>query len=63
MKAGPEAYRLKFFTDNSFQRRQCKSCGRFFWTLDPDRTLCSDSPCSPYSFIGNPPMKRKYSMG
>ncbi len=63
MKAGPEAYRLKFFTDNSFQRRQCKSCGRFFWTLDPDRTLCGDSPCSPYSFIGNPPMKRKYSMG
>ena len=62
MRAGPEAYRLRFFIDNGFERRECKSCGRFFWTLDPERTLCGDSPCSPYSFIGNPPTKKKYSV-
>jgi alanyl-tRNA synthetase len=63
MKAGPEAYRLKFFTDNGFERRECRSCGRFFWTLDPERTICGDSPCAPYSFIGDPPTKKKYGMG
>lgn len=62
MKAGPEAYRLRFFIDNGFERRECKSCGRFFWTLDPERTVCGDSPCSPYSFIGSPPTRKKYSM-
>ncbi len=62
MKAGPEAYRLKFFADNGFERRECKSCGRHFWTLDPERTVCGDSPCAAYSFIGNPPTKNKYSM-
>lgn len=63
MKAGPEAYRLRFFTDNGFVRRGCASCGRFFWTLDQERTVCGDSPCSPYSFIGDPPTKRKYGVG
>jgi alanyl-tRNA synthetase len=63
MKAGPEAYRLKFFIDNGFERKECTSCGRFFWTLDHERTVCGDSPCSPYSFIGAPPTKKKYKMG
>ena len=60
--AGPEAYRLNFFIENGFQRKKCTSCGRFFWTLDPDRTLCGDSPCVPYSFIKNPPTNRKFTI-
>ncbi|MGC8935970.1 MAG: alanine--tRNA ligase [Candidatus Methanomethylicaceae archaeon] len=62
MIAGPEAYRLRFFLDNGFTRKQCKSCRRNFWTLDPERELCGDSPCVPYSFIGNPPTKRAFTI-
>lgn len=62
MIVGPEAYRLQFFTDNGFQRKECKSCGRYFWTLDPDRVVCGDSPCVPFSFLGDPPTKRKFTV-
>ena len=62
MISGPEAYRLQFFLENGFQRKECKSCKRHFWTLDPDRELCGDSPCVPYSFINDPPTKRKYTI-
>ncbi|MEM4657698.1 MAG: alanine--tRNA ligase-related protein, partial [Candidatus Methanosuratincola sp.] len=63
MIAGPEAYKLEFFTENGFQRKTCRSCGRNFWTLDSDREICGDSPCTPYSFIGEPPTKKVYSIG
>jgi len=63
MISGPEAYRLEFFKENGFLRKTCKSCGRNFWTLDPDREICGDSPCAPYSFIGEPPTKKAYSIG
>lgn len=62
MTVGPEAYRLQFFLENGFQRKECKCCRRHFWTLDPERELCGDSPCVPYSFIRDPPTKRSYSM-
>ena len=62
MTVGSEAYRLQFFLENGFQRKECKSCKRHFWTLDPERELCGDSPCVPYSFINHPPTKRRYSI-
>lgn len=62
MIAGPEAYRLNFFLDNGFVRKQCKMCKRNFWTLIPDREVCGDSPCVPYSFINAPPTSRPFSM-
>ncbi|MGA2574349.1 MAG: alanine--tRNA ligase [Candidatus Methanomethylicaceae archaeon] len=62
MIVGPEAYRLQFFIDNGFQRKECKSCRRHFWTLDPDRELCGDSPCVPFSFLNDPPTKRKFTI-
>jgi len=57
-----EAYRLNFFIENGFVRKECKSCKRHFWTLDPDRELCGDSPCVPYYFIKNPPTRRTYNI-
>jgi len=62
MIADPEAYRLRFFLENGFIRKECSHCGRHFWTLDPDAALCGDSPCVPYSFIGDPPTKRKFTV-
>jgi len=55
-----EIYEVKFFQEKGFIRKQCPKCGRFFWTLDPDRKYCGEPPCESYSFIGNPPTKKKY---
>lgn len=54
-------YELEFFTDNGFQRKQCKGCGRFFWTLS-NRDTCGEAPCVEYTFIGNPLFKEKMSV-
>jgi alanyl-tRNA synthetase len=47
-----DEYRLEFLSRGGFTRRRCVKCGRFFWTLDPSREDCGESPCSPYTFIG-----------
>ncbi|MBO3800469.1 MAG: alanine--tRNA ligase [Candidatus Brockarchaeota archaeon] len=47
-----EEYRLEFLIKGGFMRKKCIKCGRFFWTLDPSRDSCGESPCSPYTFIG-----------
>ena len=52
-----EDYRLAFFQDNSFARRKCPSCGRFFWTTS-EEDVCGEAPCVEYSFIGKSPMKK-----
>lgn len=55
-------YLVELFKREGFLRKKCESCGRFFWTLDPDRKRCDDPPCSSYSFIGNPPTAKKLDM-
>lgn len=55
-------YLVDLFKREGFIRKKCESCGRFFWTLDPKRERCDDPPCSPYSFIGDPPTKKKLGM-
>ncbi|MCX8170178.1 MAG: alanine--tRNA ligase-related protein, partial [Candidatus Methanomethyliaceae archaeon] len=60
MIVGPEVYRLRFFLENGFVRKECKICKRHFWTINPDREICGESPCSPYTFINDPPTKRSY---
>jgi alanyl-tRNA synthetase len=54
-------YELEFFKSNGFQRRQCKSCGKFFWTLGENDT-CGEAPCVEYTFIGSPLFKEKLSV-
>ena len=49
-KASPNEYRLSFFRDSGFVRKQCKVCGEFFWTKDPSRETCEDAPCVHYRF-------------
>ena len=53
-------YRVKLFDELGFERKKCKSCGSFFWTLDADRTLCADKPCQQYDFLGNSPTSKKF---
>ena len=54
-------YYVDLFRREGFLRKKCESCGKFFWTLDPERRRCDDQPCSPYSFIGSPPTSKKFS--
>jgi len=57
----PKDYDLEFFRNNGFQRKQCKSCGKFYWTLGDDDT-CGESPCIEYTFIGKPLLKERQSI-
>ena len=71
MNAKKQALKAKFSTDykkyyfvdlfrrEGFVRKRCESCGKYFWTLRPERKRCDDQPCSPYSFIGDPPTSKK----
>lgn len=47
-----ESLRLSFFLERGYVRRRCPRCGEHFWTLDPGRETCGESPCEPYTFIG-----------
>lgn len=47
-------YQLEYFRTEGFERRICSSCGAAFWSRDPERQVCGDAPCEPYSFIGKP---------
>lgn len=48
-----EFLRLRFFREHDFLLRKCKTCGKDFWTLDPEREVCGDQPCTDYEFIGS----------
>ncbi|MDI6798859.1 MAG: alanine--tRNA ligase [Candidatus Aenigmarchaeota archaeon] len=50
-------WKVKLFDDLGFKRKQCKNCGKFFWTLI-EQQICNDSSCRAYDFIGNPPTKK-----
>jgi alanyl-tRNA synthetase len=55
-------YLVDLFKREGFTRKKCESCGKYFWTLDRERRVCDDPPCSHYSFIGAPPTRRKFDM-
>ncbi len=57
----PEDYDIEYFHRAGFQRRQCPSCGRHFWTQG-EQTLCGETPCVEYSFIGKSPMVRSLGL-
>ena len=52
-------YKVKLFDEEGFKRKQCTNCGKFFWTLEEERKVCPDPPCTAYGFIENSPSKLK----
>ncbi len=44
-------YKLEFFEREGFVRKRC-SCGKYFWTLDEERTHCGEPEHTGYQFIG-----------
>ena len=57
-----DEFALPFFKDQGFTRRRCTNCGSHFWAKSRDRQTCGEVPCEPYTFIGNPPTKRRYDL-
>jgi alanyl-tRNA synthetase len=49
---------LRFFHDNGYTRKVCPTCKDAFWTTDAARTLCGDSNCVEYDFLGHPLTKK-----
>ncbi|SDX78774.1 alanine--tRNA ligase [Halobellus clavatus] len=56
------AYRLDYFEEEGFHRKQCPVTGVHFWTRDPDRETCGEPPADDYSFIDNPGFDEEYSL-
>ncbi|VTT87608.1 Alanyl-tRNA synthetase [Halorubrum sp. DM2] len=55
-------YRLDYFEEEGFERKECSSCGAHFWTRDADRELCGEPPCADYSFIDDPGFPEAHSL-
>jgi len=53
-------YKVKLFEEQGFERKPCAKCGRFFWTIDSNRNHCPEDSDDTYSFIGNPPTKKRF---
>ena len=53
-------YKVKLFEEQGFERKSCSTCRRFFWTMDSNRIACPDHGDDTYSFIGNPPTKKRF---
>ncbi|WP_424014531.1 alanine--tRNA ligase [Halorubrum xinjiangense] len=55
-------YRLDYFEEEGFERKECTSCGAHFWTRDAERELCGEPPCEDYSFIDDPGFPEAHSL-
>ena len=65
MRLSEEEYHLSFFDEYGYVRKQCPKCGEYFWTMNPDQSLCGESTahgCADYTFINDPPTRRAYSL-
>ena len=60
-----EEYDLPFFKEQGYIRKQCPKCKEYYWTQLPDQATCGEANsegCASYTFINNPPTRRKYSL-
>ena len=53
-------YKVALFENEGFKRKSCSKCRRYFWTLDDSRVVCPDHLENSYSFIGDPPTKKRF---
>ncbi|MFO7834271.1 MAG: alanine--tRNA ligase-related protein, partial [Halohasta sp.] len=62
MSSLEQEYRLDYFEEENFVRRECSSCGAHFWTRDHDRELCGEPPCEDYRFIDDQSFDEEYTL-
>ena len=47
-----DSYEVTIFKENGYERRKCKVCGDYFWTIE-ETDICGDTKCvGGYKFIG-----------
>lgn len=61
MRIDESEFSIPFFKENGFIRKKCRVCESHYWTQDLNSLNCGDSPCQPYTFIGDPPTKKSYT--
>ncbi|MCF7861240.1 alanine--tRNA ligase [Candidatus Woesearchaeota archaeon] len=60
-QSDPDKYwKVDLFEEKGHVRKKCPSCGKYFWTIDPDRKTCADASCVDYGFIEKPITKDKW---
>jgi alanyl-tRNA synthetase len=60
-----QEYRLPFFRESGYVRKLCPKCKKYYWTQNPKQETCGEATsegCASYTFIGNPPTKRSFSL-
>jgi alanyl-tRNA synthetase len=62
LEVPPDEFRLPFFDEYGFLRKRCPVCGSHYWTQNPSSENCGDFPCAPYTFIGNSPVNRRFTV-
>ena len=61
-KIREDEFDIEFMREHGYTRKKCRVCGAYFWTPDPDQDICGETPCVNYTFLRNPPTRRKYSI-
>jgi len=52
-------YPVETLLQEGFERKQCRNCGNFFWSVE-EREVCGEPDCSGgYTFIGSSPAREK----
>ncbi|MFQ6136396.1 MAG: alanine--tRNA ligase [Candidatus Hydrothermarchaeales archaeon] len=52
-------YPVQTLIEEGFERRRCKNCGNYFWSVE-ERDVCGEPDCSGgYTFIGDSPAREK----
>jgi alanyl-tRNA synthetase len=60
-----EEYALPFFKEEGFVRKQCPTCGEYYWTQNAKQETCGESTsdgCACYTFLKKPPTRSCYSL-
>jgi len=61
-----DEYHVPFFDEYGYVRKLCPTCGEHFWTRNQDQKTCGEltsKGCAPYTFIDNPPTRKRYNVG
>ncbi len=59
-KSPEKYYPISLLKSLGFERKRCKKCGTFFWSMDEKREVCDDPACTGgYKFINQSPAKTK----
>ena len=59
-KIRDDEFSIEFMKEHGYKRIKCKSCGSYFWGFEEEN--CGEAPCKLYTFINNPPTRRRYSL-